>query len=100
MPDSNAQRAPILPPNLIVDAHQDIPSNPFTFGRDFTRSARLTRQLEAGSAAAQENGLAISGLPEALLGRVGIVFGTLFAHPCSVPFGSSPCYQTQSEAYR
>ncbi|HVO43391.1 MAG TPA: membrane dipeptidase, partial [Aggregatilineales bacterium] len=86
-------------PFLIVDAHEDIALNALTYRRDFTRAARLTRQLEQGSPLLAESGIATTGLPDALLGRVGIIFGTLYVRPCSMPFGSDPCYETAATAY-
>jgi membrane dipeptidase len=62
---------------LIVDAHQDIAWNTFGFDRDYRVSAIKHREREAqlGYPAAT------IGLPDALLGRVGIIFSTLFVLP-------------------
>src|SRR5438094_927789 len=87
-------------PLIIVDAHQDIAWNAVTYGRDFTQSARLTRRLEAGSAHLKRSGMATSALPEAILGRVAVIFGTLFVAPCHVSLHSEKCYQTSVDAYK
>lgn len=67
--------------SLVVDAHQDIAYNFFNFGRDYRRSPLLTRRLEAGTVNPQRAGIAMLGLPDAILGRVGVVFGTLLVVP-------------------
>src|SRR5258707_2261540 len=87
-------------PNIIVDAHEDIAYNAVHFHRDFTRSAYLTRKIEAGSAAPPNRGRATLGLPNALLGRVGIVFGTLFVSPAWASSGYEPAYETPAQAYK
>src|SRR5258708_12001675 len=87
-------------PNIIVDAHEDIAYNAVHFHRDFTRSAYLTRKIEAGSAAPPNRGRATLGLPNALLGRVGIVFGTLFVSPAWASSGYEPAYEPPAQAYK
>jgi membrane dipeptidase len=62
----------------IVDAHQDIAFNYICFNRDYRRAALLKRHGEVGSKAAELNGATTLGLPEALIGRVALVFATLF----------------------
>lgn len=66
---------------FVVDAHQDIAYNALCCGRDYRLPAWETRRREAGTPAAQRRGLATLGLPDALLGRVGLVFATLFTAP-------------------
>lgn len=66
---------------LIVDAHQDIAYNALCFGRDYRRSVRETRSLERNGDVPAQNGTATSALPDAILGRVGVVFATLFTAP-------------------
>ena len=66
---------------IIVDAHQDLAWNALTFGRDYTRSALETRQLELGGPAPHHNGTTMLGLPEFLEGQVAVIFATLFAAP-------------------
>lgn len=81
---------------FILDAHQDIAYNHIMFGRDYTAPAWLTRRHEIGSG----RSVATLGLPDALLGRVGIVFATLFVAP-KPNRGTSPypTYRTPREAY-
>ncbi|MCC7208633.1 MAG: membrane dipeptidase [Anaerolineae bacterium] len=87
-------------PTIIVDAHQDIAWNTVTFGRDFTQSALRKRQDEAasGSDAPARAGTVLSGLPEALLGRVGLIFATLYVSPATAPFAGSKSYETPAQA--
>lgn len=66
---------------IVVDAHEDIAYNALAFGRDYRRSALLTRQQELGTEIVSRNGTATVGMPEALLGRVAITFATLFVAP-------------------
>jgi membrane dipeptidase len=66
---------------LIVDAHEDLAWNMLTFGRDYTRSAVETRQLETGSFVREVNGDTLLGWPEYQRGQVALVFATLFAAP-------------------
>ena len=57
---------------IVLDAHQDIAYNYLKYGRDYRRSALVTRTQEpAGTEAAT------IGLPEALAGRVALIFSTL-----------------------
>jgi membrane dipeptidase len=60
----------------IVDAHQDIAYNTFVYGRDY-RTPVLTLREREGSTTPP----ATIALPDAILGRVALVFGTLFAAP-------------------
>ena len=86
---------------IIVDAHQDIAYNALTFGRDYTRSARLTRRLERDTETVGRAGRAILGLPDALLGRVGLVCATLFVAPEAAKMGpwDTLTYRDEREAY-
>ncbi len=72
-----------MQPVLIVDAHQDIAYNMLSFGRDYTRSAFDTRQVEAasGSQAVEHTGQSVLGWPDYQRGRVAVIFSTLFATP-------------------
>lgn len=89
---------------FVVDAHEDIAFNVVTSGRDYTRSAHETRAAEAGNAQAHA---AVSscmlGLPEWLEGKVGVIFGTLFAMPAQRKMrgaeSSVPSYTTPQEAF-
>jgi len=66
---------------LIIDSHQDIAWNILTYGRDYTRSVRETRRLEAGTPTPRHNGDALAGWPEYQRGNVAVVFSTLYATP-------------------
>lgn len=88
---------------IVFDAHEDIAWNALTFARDYTRAAHATRRLEAenGSHAPRVNGEATLGLPDWLLGRVGVVVGTVFVSPAHRSFGAwdTIIYRTPQEAY-
>jgi membrane dipeptidase len=85
---------------LIVDAHQDLAWNILAFGRDYTRSVEDTRLLELGGLAPQVNGDTLLGWPEYQVGRVAVVFATLFAAPIRRKLGNwdTLCYADQAQA--
>jgi membrane dipeptidase len=88
-------------PLILVDAHEDIAFNTVNFGRNFVLSARQKRRLESKAAFLGDSGIATTGLPDALLGRVGVIFGTLFAQPCAVQLmGGGDCYDNAANAYK
>lgn len=88
-------------PHIILDAHQDIAMNYVEDGRDFRQSALKKRNQEDNSPEAiKARGLCTTGLPDALLGRVGIIFGTLYVNPPHSQFPSkNVTYQTPREAH-
>ncbi len=87
-------------PNIIVDAHEDIAWNAVTYKRNFAQGAHKKRQLEAGSETVQLNGSATLGLPDALLGRVGLIFGTLYVSPAFSRIANEFGYETPAQAHR
>ena len=66
---------------IIIDAHEDLAYNMLTYARDYSLSALVTRQIEAGSETPQRNGDSLLGWPEYQEGQVAVVFGTLFVSP-------------------
>ena len=66
---------------FVVDAHEDIAWNILTFGRDYTRSVGETRAVEAGSHTIPRNGNTLLGWSEWVLGRVAVIFASLYASP-------------------
>lgn len=66
---------------LIFDAHEDLAWNIMSFGRDYTRSAQLTRRLEAGTTTPTRNDDSVLGYPDYRRGQVAVVMGTLFVTP-------------------
>ncbi len=66
---------------IIVDAHQDLAWNILTFKRDYTRPAAVTRQLEVGSLAQEQNGDTLLGWKDYQQGRIGLIFATLYVTP-------------------
>ncbi len=88
-------------PDIVVDAHQDIAYNMLMHGRDYRHSAAETRQREA---ALDDQPLATLGLPDALRGRVAVVFATIFTEPGRKPLDpdkppSPVSYRTPEQAY-
>ena len=88
--------------HLIVDAHQDLAYNALTFGRDYSRAALATRELERGSETIVRNGNTLLGLADYLLGHVGVIFGTLFAAPARRKAGDwdTQVYADAAQAHR
>jgi membrane dipeptidase len=72
---------------LLVDAHEDLAWNMLTFGRDYTRPAEATRELERGGLAPLHNGDTLLGWPDYQRGRVAVVLATLFAAPARRQLG-------------
>ncbi|MCB9435542.1 MAG: membrane dipeptidase [Anaerolineales bacterium] len=88
-------------PLIIVDAHQDIGYNYMEDGRDFLKPALVKRQFEDNSPdAVKGRGIVTCSLPEALMGRVGIIFATLYASPKFSPMPAKFSYETPREAYQ
>jgi len=86
---------------LIIDAHQDLAWNILTYGRDYTRSVKETRQLEAATTTPERNGDSIVGWPEYQQGRVAVVFSTLYATPARKnQIGDMVVYSDSESAHR
>ncbi len=86
---------------LIVDGHEDIAYNILTWGRDYTRSAQVTRQMEREADWRDERRECTLGWPEWLAGQVAVICATLFvrpARPTSPP--GRLLYSTPQEAHR
>ncbi|HRE47975.1 MAG TPA: membrane dipeptidase [Aggregatilineales bacterium] len=86
-------------PHIILDAHLDIAWNADLFGRDFTESALSKRTREVGSEVETYLGGATVGLPEMLLGRVGIAFGTIYTPPANSKLSRGRGYETPGQAH-
>ena len=94
---------PIMPEKpFIIDSHCDLAWNMQTYGRDYTRSAAETRQLEKGSDTPETNGDSLIGWSDYLRGRVALVFSTLFASPARARMGAwdKVVYSDYEEAHR
>jgi membrane dipeptidase len=74
-------------PAFIIDGHQDIAWNVLEFGRDPLLSAFVGRMEESGTSMQNLLGERISGYPEWLSGRIGIIFATLFVMPAHRAYG-------------
>jgi membrane dipeptidase len=87
---------------FIIDSHCDLAWNIKTFGRDYTRSAAETRQLEKDTDIPEHNGDSLIGYPDYQRGRVAIVFSTLFASPARAKLGDwdNSTYADYEEAHR
>ncbi len=87
---------------IIVDAHLDLAWNALTFGRDYSRPALVTRQLEHGTETPQHNGQTLVGQADLLLGRVAVICGALFAAPRRRQSGAWDrlVYRDPAEAHR
>lgn len=87
---------------LIVDAHEDIAWNRFTFSRDYTQSALWLREKEANTPVPSQNGNTLLSKSDWLLGHVGLIFSTLFVAPARHKLGAwdTQVYATAREAYR
>ncbi len=89
---------------LIVDAHQDIAMHAVSNDRDYREHPLVKRKREAGSDVQQKQGSTMLGLPDALIGHIGVVFSTLFTEPerISQKIGKSLSqltYSTPAQAY-
>ncbi len=87
---------------VVVDAHEDIAWNALAFGRDVTRSAEVTRQLEQGTHTPHHNGSTLLGLDDYLRGGVAVIFATLFAAPFHRRVGDwdTLVYKNRAEAHK
>jgi membrane dipeptidase len=87
---------------IVVDSHQDIAWNAVAYQRDYRLSALKKRQLEATAPTPNRRGSATLGLPEALAGRVALVFATIFVAPYSEqePEWAHVSYTDADGAYR
>jgi membrane dipeptidase len=88
---------------LIVDAHEDIAYNMIAHGRDYTRSALKTREMERDDAPASARKVdCMLGLPEWLAGHTGVIFATIFAMPAGHEMSGAEetaAYTTPQEAF-
>jgi membrane dipeptidase len=87
---------------IIVDAHADIAWNMLKYGRDYTRSAEETRQLEAGGPAVANNDDTLLGWPDYQRGQVSVIFSTLYATPARWSKGENKTqvYKNFDEAHQ
>lgn len=87
---------------ILVDAHADIAWNMLKYGRDYTRSAAETRQLERGSTTVLHNDDTTLGWPDYQRGQVAVIFSTLYATPARWNTGENTAqvYKTYDEAHK
>jgi len=87
-------------PSFIIDGHQDIAWNALEFGRDPKQSVYDVRNQEAGGQVVRIMGECTSGFPEWLVGRVGIIFATLFVMPAQRSYSNfnSQTYNSPQQA--
>ena len=88
---------------IILDAHQDIAYNTLQYGREYPSGVAAIRHADARAGTPLR---AANGLPEALAGRVAIIFATLFVEPDWSTFtphkrcGYSSAAEAQRQALR
>jgi membrane dipeptidase len=86
---------------LVVDGHEDIAYNTVIWGRDYTRSALATRQVESDAGPAAGRWTCTLGMDDWLAGNVAVIFATLFAQPARPNSPSrSLVYHTPQEAHK
>ena len=88
--------------DILVDAHLDIAWNYFNNRRDFACSAWARRRRETDPVFLRRYGRSMAGLPEAILGRIAVICGTIFVSPawCKMYPDETMLYDTPDEAYR
>lgn len=87
---------------IVVDAHEDIAYNALSYARDYRLNAWEKRRIERGTEITQHAGEATIGLPDSILGRVAVVFATIFvapAKPQPTPYDRLT-YKNEKEAYK
>jgi membrane dipeptidase len=86
---------------ILIDSHEDLAYNMLSFGRDYTRSALETRQVEKDTTTPERNGDTLLGYPEYQQGQVAVVFSTLFISPRRFQMGEweTQAYSKPNEAY-
>lgn len=68
--------------SIIIDAHQDLAYNIFSFGRDYRQSALVLRERERDSTIPElQQGKALLGWPEYQQAKVAVIFASLFVLP-------------------
>lgn len=88
--------------NIILDAHLDIAYHALSHGRDF-RKASWQKRAQEGKFPGHpydQIGVATVGLPDLLMSRVGVIFGTLWVSPPSEPYDPALTYYSPQEAYQ
>lgn len=87
--------------DIVVDGHQDIAWNYQNHGRDFRLSAWAKRRRETDPEFRKRYGYAMTGLPDAILGRVAVIGATLFVSPAWAKLypDERVLYETPDEAY-
>lgn len=83
---------------IVLDAHQDIAYNALGGLRDYRQSVEHHREREGAT-----SDIATVGLPDSLLGRVALVFSTLFVAPAGKLWdmpGEDLNYKNAPEAYQ
>jgi len=87
-------------PAFIIDGHQDIAWNALELGRNPMESAYTIRKKEENGDLPGMVGERVTGLPEYLSGRVGIIFASLFVAPAqnAYPGYHSVTYSTPQQA--
>lgn len=87
---------------LIVDAHEDLAWNMLELNRDYSLSAQDIRLLEAHGENILHNGSSMLGWKDYQLGKVAVIFSTLFVTPERKKTGDweTQVYKTFNEAHQ
>lgn len=87
---------------LLIDSHEDLAYSALSFGRDYRRSAHLTRRLEQDTTVPLANGNTLLGWPDYQRAQAALVFGTLFLVPDDFVDGpyETQVYRNTAEARR
>src|SRR5574340_235436 len=68
--------------SIIIDAHQDLAYNIFSFRRDYRQSALVLREREVNTPVPElQNGKPLLGWPEYQQAKVAVIFASLFILP-------------------
>ncbi len=88
---------------FVIDGHEDIAWNWLEFGRHPAEDALEAREQESNTAVQEIMGQRTTGLPQWIMGRVGVIFATLFVLPqqfASAYGRPSQTYATPGEAHQ
>lgn len=89
--------------SLIIDAHQDLAYNIFSFGRDYRQSALTLREREVNTPVPElQNGKPLLGWPEYQQAQVAVIFASLYIFPRKYKIDQYERvdFATPAEAYR
>lgn len=89
--------------SIIIDSHQDLAYNFFSFQRDYRQSALVLREREKNTPIPElQRGKPLLGWPEYQRAKVAVIFATLYIFPRKYKIDryERVDYETMEEAYR